>query len=66
MNWTLDNVSLAGYAQLLAAHDWTHAFSDDHRVWQTGNHQRNRLRYWATLSDDHAALYHLALLLKGV
>lgn len=37
--FTLDHLK-----DLCAAHDWYYSFSDDHKVWQRGNEQINKIR----------------------
>ena len=36
--------TLAEYYDMLAAHDWFHAMSDDHTVWQGGRRREIELR----------------------
>lgn len=50
--------TLKEYDQLLAAHDWYFAFSDDHGVFMRGERQADRLVDISKISDDHAKLLH--------
>lgn len=60
MAMAINNVSLAEYALLLVAHDWTYQMSDDYRAYRRGRDQRARLCNIRQLSEDHAQLFERA------
>lgn len=37
-------MKLVEFIELLQRHDWYYQYSDDHRVWQRGQSQWNRIR----------------------
>ena len=45
------------YQRLLATHDWTFGFSDDHSVWQRGRAERTRLNMMAAQLDPDRKLW---------
>lgn len=45
------DTELQRYQRLLATHDWTFGYSDDHSVWQRGRTERARLNMMAAQLD---------------
>jgi hypothetical protein len=56
----MDTPNLDHYKQLLKAHDWHYAYSDDHRVWLKGEKERNELLKLANTLDPKLELYNQA------
>lgn len=50
-------MSLSEYAMQLVGVDWTHEYSDDHRVYMAGKEQVKFLRALAGPYDDHVRLF---------
>ena len=51
------DTELHRYQRLLATHDWTFGFSDDHSVWQRGRAERARLNMMAAQLDPDRKLW---------
>lgn len=49
---TVASPTLAEFWDQLNSHDWYHAWSDDHRVWQRGNSNYKRLQSIAAFSGE--------------
>jgi hypothetical protein len=44
---------ISKYLDILHAHDWFHHFSDDHRIWQRGQNDKDNLKaLYSTLTPD--------------
>lgn len=41
----------------LACHDWYHAWSDDHSIWARGEDNYSEIKYLASESPAHEALF---------
>lgn len=50
-------MELSEFYDELEKHDWTHAMSDDHRVWKRGFANMQRLQRIAKESEEHQKLY---------
>ena len=51
------DTELQRYQRLLATHDWTFCYSDDHSVWQRGRTERARLNTMAAQLDPDRKLW---------
>jgi hypothetical protein len=51
------DTELARYERLLATHDWTYEYSDDHSVWQRGRAERAVLQALAQQLDPEHKLW---------
>lgn len=51
------DTELARYERLLATHDWTYEYSDDHSVWQRGRAERAVLQALAQQLDPERKLW---------
>lgn len=49
--------SLSDYWSMLNQHDWTHAMSDDQRVFKAGSAEKKTLLRISNESPEHAKLY---------
>lgn len=53
------DTELARYHRLLATHDWTYEFSDDHSMWQRGCAERHVLNALAAQLDHDRSIWRL-------
>ena len=48
-----DETGIGKYLDIVHAHDWFHHFSDDHRIWQRGQADKDNLKaLYSTLTPD--------------